>query len=494
MAWSFGDGFDCYAAVQDAYNGYWDAGTASISISIVAGRFSGSRALSWNGVGTGALVKTSGVNDAVHHIVVAYQQIAAISGSTLGVYLQLFDGATSQCSIVFRSDGAILLTSGAPNGTVLDTYTGAVTANNTWYAFEFEIVINNTIGSWAVRKNGNTSNDRALGSLNTRPTSVNNYANKLQVHSQATVNSAIDDLFWRCDASSVAWMGDIRCYTRMPASDASVQFSRTPTSNTQAPFVANNTTPLVSGRAQYTPFTAAYDGTISAATVSFGTGYTGNLKCSIFASSGTAPTTVLGSATVVVNPATGVNAITFGTPVAVSKGGQYWIGFASDTASGTWSTQNGSTAGALSATAYASFPVATPSVTTAVVPVICSVTITVSTNNSVVNEPQQDTTTSYVYDSTAGHADFYGISALSPTPATVVAVTTRGYMQKSDAGSRTAAVQLKSGGTTVAAPTLTLTTSGWLWAWRTDTTNPATSGTWTNTAVDAVTVGPVVIS
>jgi hypothetical protein len=73
-------------------------------------------------------------------------------------------------------------------------------------------------------------------------------------------------------------------------------------------------------------------------------------------------------------------------------------------------------------------------------------------------------------------------------------VTTRGYMQKSDAGTRTAAVQLKSGASTVASSTLTLTPSGWLWAWRTDTTNPATSGTWTNTAVDAVQVGTVVIS
>jgi hypothetical protein len=117
-----------------------------------------------------------------------------------------------------------------------------------------------------------------------------------------------------------------------------------------------------------------------------------------------------------------------------------------------------------------------------------------ATNFSQVNEAHQDGATSYVYDSTAGDADFYGIGTIASTPASTIAVTTRGYMQKSDAGSRTAAVQLKSGATTVASPTLTLTTSGWLWAWRTDTVDPNTSAAWTAAAVNAATIGPVVVT
>jgi hypothetical protein len=126
--------------------------------------------------------------------------------------------------------------------------------------------------------------------------------------------------------------------------------------------------------------------------------------------------------------------------------------------------------------------------------VVSTLTLTVIANAAVVNEAQQDTTTSYVYDSTAGHADFYGIGTIASTPATTIAVTTRAYMQKSDAGSRTAAVQLKSGATTVASPTLTLTTSGWQWAWRTDTIDPNTSAAWTAAAVNNVTIGPTVIA
>jgi hypothetical protein len=343
MAWTFGDSFDLYATVADATAGYWDSGAAG---GLVSGRFAGSQAFSMLGGGVVNLVKSSAVNDAVHHIVVAFRQTVALSGSTLGAYFQLSDVATNQCCIVFRSDGTILLTSAPPAGTVLATYSGAVTANNTWYAFEFEVVINNTTGRFRARKNGNTSDDFDSGAtLNTRP-GANAYANKLTIGMNATVNAQqIDDFLWRSDAASVPFVGDIRCYTRMPASDASVQFTR------------------------------------------------------------------LGGAT----------------------------------------------------------------------------------NTSQVSEAHQDGLTTYVFDSTVGHADFYNIAAIGSTPASVIAVTTRGFMQKSDAGARTGAVQIKSGATTVATPTLALTT-GFLWAWRTDVTNPATGTAWTAGAVDSVTIGPVTVT
>jgi hypothetical protein len=76
----------------------------------------------------------------------------------------------------------------------------------------------------------------------------------------------------------------------------------------------------------------------------------------------------------------------------------------------------------------------------------------------------------------------------------VFAVTTRGYVQKDDAGSRTMAVQLKSGATTVASPTLVLTTSGFQWAWRTDLLDPNTGAAWTPAAVNNAQVGPKVIA
>jgi hypothetical protein len=256
------------------------------------------------------------------------------------------DGATTQCTVVFRTDGAILLASGAANGTVLATYAGAFPVASTWYAFEFEIVIHPTAGSFTVRKNGNTVADFTATSLNTRPTSANAYANKLVIGSQGALTHYDDDLFWQSSAATGAWLGDIRCYARMPASDASVTFTKS----------------------------------------------------------------------------------------------------------------------------------------------------TGASNFSCVDEAQQNALTDYVFDSNPGDADFYGVASIASTPAAVIATTTRAYMQKSDAGTRTAAVQLKSGATTVASPTLVLTTSGWLWAWRTDIVDPNTGAAWTPAAVNLAQVGPKVIA
>jgi hypothetical protein len=172
----------------------------------------------------------------------------------------------------------------------------------------------------------------------------------------------------------------------------------------------------------------------------------------------------------------------------VTKGTQYWLGFDSDTSSGTWNIGTAA-AGLTSTTAYASFPVASPT-TASSSPAVCSVLLTTAGNYTVVAEAQEDGLTSYVYDSTVNDVDLYGIASIASTPASTIAVTTRAYMQKSDAGTRTAAVQIKSGGTTVASSTLTLSASGFQWAWRMDTTDPATGSAWTSSAVNNVQVGP----
>lgn len=497
--WTFADGFDLYTAATDPINGYWDISSPASTLAAFSnsnpGRFTGSRALAFSSASnTPQLLKTSGSNDAVHHIVCAFNQTQALSGTNNGVFFTLRDGATAQCTIVFRSDGAILLTSGVVNsGTTLATYTGAVTSANTWFAFEFEVIINNTTGSFTVRKNGNSTADFTATGLNTRGGTANNYANVLGV-GQSSTSGLTDDLFWRSDASTVAWMGDLRCITRMPASDASVQFSRAPTSATQTPTTFNQFTTPTAILSIYAPITAVYDGTVSSLTLSLNNALTGNMKCSVFNGTAVGPTTVIASATTITNPVAGNNTFNFSAPFAVTKGTLYWVGWQPDAT--VTNLINGAAAGTgkTASTTYAAFPVASPSgVSTSAAPIF-SWMIATSSNATVVSEAQQDATTSYVYDSTPGHADLYGIATIGSTPTQVLAVTTRGLMIKSDAGTRTAAVQIKSGATIVASPTLTLTTSGWQWAWRTDVLDPNTSAAWTAAAVDAVNIGPKTVA
>lgn len=340
---AFGDGFDLYAATGDMTAGYWDSGTAAC-MNIVSGRFAGSRAImNTNTLGV-FFSKASGSNDAIHHIVVAFNQVSALGAANQTIWCQIQDGASVQCTITFRGDGVILLQSGGVGGATLATYSSAF-VSNVWTAFEFEVVINNTAGSFTVRTNGSTTNSFQATGLNTRAGSANNYANRIVVgNNTQNVNTqqVIDDLLWRSDPTSVSWVGDIRCYTRMPASDV---------------------------QKQWTP------------------------------SSGT-------------------------------------------------------------------------------------------TNFSRVNEAQQDGTTTYVFDGNVGDNDLYAIAATATTPQSTVCVTTRGFVEKSDAGARSAAVQLKSGATTVQSTSTALTTSfGWLW--RTDMNDPNTSAAWTATAVNNVQVGPI---
>ena len=430
----------------------------------------------------------------MHHLVCAFQQTAALSGTSLGLYFQLSDGATNQVCIVFRSDGAILLTSGTPAGTVLDTYTGAVSLQNQWFAFEFEVVIHPTAGSWAVRRNGNTSNDHVLGSLNTRP-GTNTQANKLTVGLNTTVNNQLlDDLLWRSDASSVPWVGDIRSYVRMPASDVQKQFTSSAAAFPQLPLAQNTTTPPTAGLSKWMPFTAATTGNVALITLPTGSGAsTANYKCSIYSSVGGQPAAALGSATTVNSPAANSTIqFNFPSPVAVTQGTQYFVGICVDVASGTSAVNTVSPTFYTLAGSYAAFPMANPTgLSTATANWFAfTVNITANVSSPFVAEAQQDGATTYVYDSNVGDADFYSIAPIAVTPASVVAVTTRGFMQKSDAGSRSGGVQMKSGGTTVQQTGVLSTT--WAWQWRTDTVDPATSAAWTPVAVNNIQVGPYV--
>jgi hypothetical protein len=116
-----------------------------------------------------------------------------------------------------------------------------------------------------------------------------------------------------------------------------------------------------------------------------------------------------------------------------------------------------------------------------------------ASNASCVDETQQNGATDYVFDANVGDADFYIVGTIASTPALVVAVTTRGFLQKSDAGAKGAAVQIKSGGTTVASAA-TLLSSSFGWLWRTDTLDPATGTAWTATGVNNAQIGPIVTS
>jgi len=514
MSFFFGDSFDLYAAGGDAV-GYWDGlgFSGGAAPTLVVGRFGNQQLdlvqgqaiqLAFN---TGYL-KNSGVNEAVHHITFAILQQGAIQApgtAGYGACFQFSDGANAQCNITVRSDGALLLCAGAQSSspTVLDTWTGAITLQNQWFVFEIEVVINNTTGSWTIRKNGNTGTaDHTQGGLNTRAGTANNYANRLsfaQVQNFTGSYHVIDDLLWRSDPSSVSWLGDIRTYVRMPASDQSVQFTQSgsPTQTLNGAFGAYSPG---ANTAVYHNFIASFSGTVNSMNVNCASGGgTGNIKFAIYSDNAGVPGTLLGTSSVLTNPPASLNPVTFSPGVTLTAGTIYWIGQCSD--SGITIQAGGGPTGQKVyqfAQAYSSWPPAS-NPTAGQSPAVANphnfiLIYTLSANWQAVSEVHQDGAAGYVFSSTVGQNDLYGIASLVGTPSTVVAVTTRGYAQKSDAGSRQGAVQLKSG---AAAPVQstngsTLVSGSWAWMWRNDLTDPNTSLAWTAAAVSAVQIGPVV--
>jgi hypothetical protein len=501
MAWTFGDGFDVYTAAADEFAGYWDTGGG---LGFVAGRFAGSQGLNVYNLNGTVLTKASNVNDAVHHLVLSFLLPGGIGGAALPLCLTLSDGATAQCTVEFRTDGAILLCTGGPGGAILATYTGAFTVSSVWYAFEIEVVINNTTGSFTVRKNGNPSNDFTLGGLNTRGGTANNYANRLWVGGLNFNQCYMDDLLWRSDAATVPWVGDVRCYTRMPFQDVTVQFSKSPAAITYNVGAGEgNSGGSGANLIVFSPFTAPLN--IAGPLLNFQcrafTSQTGHINMAIYDATGTggAPGNLLtnGTATALTNPGGGYRTYTFATPPTLTPGTRYYAAMTGDIGPN-WMGDNPPAnpiyqlaqtytgafpASASAATVIGGSPIGYTSIYISAVPM----------NASLVSEAHQDGATTYVYDNNVGDSDFYSIGAISITPTSTICVTVRGFMQKSDAGFRQGAIQMKSGSTTVATPSLNLT-NGWQWVWRTDTVDPATSTAWTPTAVNNLQVGPTVVA
>jgi hypothetical protein len=100
-------------------------------------------------------------------------------------------------------------------------------------------------------------------------------------------------------------------------------------------------------------------------------------------------------------------------------------------------------------------------------------------------------TTDYVQGSTVGDTDTYGLADLSSTPNSISSVMLVAYVQKTDAGTRTIALQAKSGATTSDGPDYAMTTSVTRLE-RMMLTDPNTSAAWTPSAVNALQAGPKV--
>ena len=238
--------------------------------------------------------------------------------------------------------------------------------------------------------------------------------------------------------------------------------------------------------------TTPVGGTLGKATANFNAAMTGNAKIALYDSDGAAgvPGTLIATSNQVTNPVIGTNDFTFSSPPLLRIAHQYYLAILTDTNCTLKAAASGATT-YIQMQAYVSgFPATmTPTSNTANNPVIFG-TIT-ATNSGCVQELIQDGTTTYVFDSTVGHFDLYDFDDLAATPASILGLSLRAFVSKSDAGARSGALTLKSGATSQDSATVVLSTTNSNLVMVQDT-DPNTGSAWTAAAINALQAGPKV--
>jgi hypothetical protein len=113
------------------------------------------------------------------------------------------------------------------------------------------------------------------------------------------------------------------------------------------------------------------------------------------------------------------------------------------------------------------------------------------TNAGCVNEPTENGATSYVADSTVGDYDLYDVDDLVTIPSTILGVSLRAFLSKSDAGARSGKLTMKSGSTSHDTSAQVLSTTFQNLVEYIDV-DPDTGSAWTAIALNAVQIGPKV--
>lgn len=411
-------------------------------------------------------------------------------------YILFLDAGVVQGSIGFNLAGNILVMNAA--GTIIGTSTGTVIAG-TAFNLEWNIGMSNS-ATWQVWLNGSSI---LSGSAANFHGSANNFYQQIKLQSPSSGTQVGCDLqydhLYVDDGTGAVLNSNPVIETDFPTSDSAVQFgvgafalgfynnlgvngAATPGANQLA--LRKVTAPT--GGATLNSVTIIPHATSAAA----------NYKAVLYADSAGSPGALLATGTQV----TGTTADTtltlpFAGGQALTTVTSYWIGFITDT-SVNLNTSDVGTTGWTKANTYASGapnPAGVAGSTTAANWCLWG-NCTGTTTNWIETSEQQPLGAwgdfGYVFDSTVGHEDLFGVNALVLSPSTIYAVAVSGFMKDNTAGARTVTLNTKSGGTDSPGTNAGFTPStayGWFQSmWLTD---PNTSAAWTAANLNAALAG-----
>jgi len=498
VAWIAADSFDYYGAIADLARSVWDSftniGGSSLTLNTATTRFGTGQSLRCPSSSAGVIMtKAFGANEGTVFVALARYRSNALSGTAAETYLELRDGATAQCTVVFQSNGDLVLKSGTSGGTVLATYSAAF-AQDVWTQFQIRVVISNTAGSMTVRKNGQTSDSYASATnLNTRGGTANNYATAIALGNGAAVTSTpwfLEDLliYSGSGAAPNDWVGDVRAVCLPPVADtAQKQMVPSPAGTTTVGGPAFSTRAFAANTIYWGSLTPARSGAVTKATIVAAAGLTGHARIALYAPDATGlPGALIAVSAEVTNPVAAGSDFTFSAGTNLVAGRAYFAALLLD-AAWTANTINLSANYTLARTYSAGFP-DPAGVTTFAAAQPPALIFTVAGNIVTVSEVLANGDTDFVAGSNVNDADLYDVADLPLTPTTILGVVTKVYLKKSDAGARSGQLLVKSGATQVAGTDTVLGTT-YTYLARVDTVDPNTGAAWSAGAINAVQIG-----
>jgi len=500
MAVLFIEGFDKYGPANTVSanvtallnDGEWTNASGAISYSIVAPLSSTGQALQLNYT-TGSVVLYKTLATTYSRIIGGIRFSSNLAGSA-NAGLGFASSGTQACTITINSTGAISLRTGTYTGTALATSSSTVSANSAHY-LEWDITIGASSayqvwldGVSVFSGTGNTGNSQTtINQLNFLGGTIG-------------TNIQYDDLYLFDNTggtNNAVLNTNPRIETQFPNADSSVQFSFGAAILGQAYQAVASVNAPGANELFLRKFTTGPTGQLASVACIPNAGSGAKFKAVVYADSAGSPTgsTLVTGAEVTGTTANATLVSAFSSPPTLSASTAYWLGFITDTFV-QLNQVDGTTTGAKATNTYGSGPPTNPTMTTGQPSWIIYGNMTgiaVDWYEVDVNPPPGDI--SYVYSSSSGYEDLYSFPALTTTPNNIYTVAVKGNIKKSDTGTRTIDLRMKSGGTDTGGsnPGQTpATTYGWMDSFF--DTDPNTGVAWTPTGLNSAVSGVKVAS
>ncbi len=289
--------------------------------------------------------------------------------------------------------------------------------------------------------------------------------------------------------------------TKLPASDVAVAFAVGAFTQDIVPLntLSTNTNGNIANNINVRAMVPVVSGPLSAICLVGGPSgnATAKITVAVYADASGVPGALLASSAEVV----GITANTplvvpLSSPLSVVAGTKYWLAMMTDTAIYQYYSSWAAGGGHTTRTYTSGLPNPFGTLSTSPTPLIIWGVMTAAPSHAAVleNGPLAPSL-NYLTDGTVGDEDLYAAAAMSPLPATVLAVAVKALCMRSDAGARTVDIEMKSGGVTGSgsAPGQTPLT-GFSFLQSVFATDPNTGAAWTPAALDAASFGAKVAS